>query len=84
MYSPVIDSISFRLLFALTIIHDLESCSIDFILAFPQAKLKEDVYMELPFGFDQNGNRSYTMKLNKPMYGLKQASRNWFDRLPKD
>ena len=80
-YSPVVNWISVRLLFALTMIHDLESRSIDFVLAFPQAELYEDVYMELPFGFDQDGDRSYVMKLNKSIYGLKQANSNWFDHL---
>ena len=64
-------------------IHDLESRSIDFVLAFPQAELHEYVYMELPFGFDHDGDRSYVMKLNKSIYGLKQASSNWFDHLTK-
>jgi hypothetical protein len=31
-------------------IHGLESKSIDFVLAFPQAELDVDVYMELPAG----------------------------------
>ena len=64
-------------------IHDLESRSIDFVLAFPQAYLHEDIYMELPFGFDHDGDRSYVMKLNKSIYGLKQASSNWFDHPTK-
>ena len=38
-------------------IHDLEFRSIGFVLAFPQAELKEYIYMELPIGFDQEGHR---------------------------
>ena len=75
-YSPVVNWILVCLLFALTVIHDLESQSINFVLAFPQAELKEDVYMEIPFDFDQDGDRSYVMKQKKSIYGLKQASIN--------
>ena len=58
-YSPVVNWISVRLLFALTQILNLESRSIDFVLAFPQAELKEDIYMESPYGFDFNGKRTH-------------------------
>ena len=54
-------------------IHDLESRSIDFVLALPEAELHEDVYKELPFSFNHYGDRRYVMKLNKSIYGLKQA-----------
>ena len=82
-YSPVVNWVSVRLLFALCMIHDLESRSIDFVLAFPQADLKEDIYMELTFGFDCDGDRRYVMKLNKSIYGLCQSSSNWFQHLTK-
>ncbi len=42
------------------------------------------VYMELPIGFDAlNGeNRKfYVLRLNKSLYGLKQAGYNWFAKL---
>ena len=32
--------------------------------------------MELPFGFDQEGNHSYAMNLNTSIYDLKEASIN--------
>ena len=51
-YAPVINWISVRLLLALAIIHVLETKYIDFVLAFSQADLDTDVYMELPFGFE--------------------------------
>ena len=70
-YSPVVNWISVRLLFSLTQILNLESRSIDFVLAFPQAELTEDIYMEAPFGFDFDGQRTYVLKLNKSLYGLK-------------
>ena len=46
-YSPVVNMLIVRLLLALCNIHGLESKSIDFILAFPQADLDVDIWMEL-------------------------------------
>ena len=80
-YSPVVNWVSVRALMVLSLIHGLETKSIDFVLAFPQADLDTDVYMELPFGFDCDGSRSYVLKLNKSLYGLKNSSRNWFQHL---
>jgi hypothetical protein len=39
-----------RLLLALCNIHGLHSKSINFVLAFPQADLDVDIWMELPMG----------------------------------
>jgi hypothetical protein len=60
--------------------------SIHFVLAFPQADLDVLVYMELPAGVDpvnvSDGDRCrYILKLNKSLYGLKQAGYNWFEKL---
>ncbi len=73
------------LLLALCNIHGLESKSIDFFLAFPQADLDEDIWMELPTGIVVSGKADeswvYVLKLKKSLYGLKQASLNWFEKL---
>ena len=73
--------LSVRTLMALSIIHDLETRSIDFVLAFPQAELDVDIYMELPYGFDIDGSKRYILKLNKNLYGLKNASHNFWKLL---
>lgn len=85
-YSPVVNMLSVKLLLVIAKIHGLESKSIDFVLAFPQADLDVDVWMELPVGFDpegisQNQSRQFVLKLNANLYGLKQASFNWFEKL---
>ena len=59
-------------------IHDLETRS---IVPPPQADLKEDVDIELPFGFDQEGDKKHVMKLNTSIYESYQSSRNWFQYL---
>jgi hypothetical protein len=84
-YSPVVNMLTVRLLLALCNIHGLESKSIDFVSAFPQADLNEDIWMELPTGIivseKSDEFRAYVLKLKKNLYGLKQASLNWFKKL---
>ena len=56
----------------------LESRTIDFVLAFPQADLDVTVYMELPIGMEVPGSEGYkklyVLRLRNSLYGLKQAS----------
>ena len=87
-YAPVVNWLSVRILFALSVIHDLDARSVDFVLAFPQAPLDIDVFMELPYGFSVDGktdgdSKGYVLKLNKSLYGLKQAAFNWYEMLCK-
>ena len=71
-YAPVVMWASVRLLLVVAKIHGLESKSIDFVLAFPQAGLDVPVYMELPAGVNptnvSDGDRcKYVLKLNKSL-----------------
>ena len=56
---------------------DHELAQFDVPTAFLNAPVEEDIYMELPEGFEQPG---MVCKLLKSLYGLRQAPRNW-DRL---
>lgn len=80
-YAPVVNWMSVRMLMILSIINDLETRSIDFVLAFPQAPLEVDIFMEMPFGFDIDGRKGFILKLNKNLYGLKNASHNFWNLL---
>ncbi len=75
-YAPVVNWASVCLILAIAKIHELSSKSINFVLAFLQADLENLLYMELPIGFDALNNEDwkfYVLKLNKSLYGLKQA-----------
>lgn len=84
-YSPVVNMLTVRLLLIICKIHNLHSKSIDFVLAFPQADLEEDIWMELPLGVeftsDDGSSCRCLLKLKKNLYGLKQGSHNWFKHL---
>jgi hypothetical protein len=76
--------VTVRLILLLAQIYKLESKAIDFALAFPQAELDINIWMYLPIGFQvdtENESKCYILKLNKSLYGLKQASLNWFEKL---
>ena len=76
-----------RLILAIAKIHNIYPREIDFVLALPQADLKEDICMQLPVVFQIDGqteaesNKCYFLKLNKNLYALKQGSLNWYEKL---
>lgn len=53
----------------------------DAITAFLQGDLSEQIYVEQPEGFADGSKR--VCKLNRAMYGLKQASRQWNHKLER-
>ena len=49
--------INVRSLLAIESIHELQSISIDFLLAFPQSDLHVDVFIEIPLGMGVDRKR---------------------------
>jgi hypothetical protein len=79
-YSPVVQMMTVRLLLVLALILDLHTRSIDFTLAYTQAPIDVETFIEIPTGFDIDGNRhDFVLELKKNLYGLKQAGLNWFE-----
>lgn len=64
-----------RILLSIAARRDLELRQYDVPQAFTQAGLDEDVYMEMPEGFEVEG---MVCHLKKSLYGLKQSPRNWW------
>ncbi|KAK8635004.1 hypothetical protein V6N13_022882 [Hibiscus sabdariffa] len=57
--------------------HDYEIWQMDVKTAFLNGKLEEDVYMTQPEGFVAPEDARKVCKLQRSIYGLKQASRSW-------
>jgi hypothetical protein len=54
---------------------------LDFKTAFLNALVKEHIYVRAPDGMDiQDG---YVLKLNKALYGIKQAPREWHEEIDR-
>lgn len=69
---------SFRVIMALTAHFDLELHQIDVKIAFLNGSLDEDINMKQSPGFVEKGKENQVSKLNKSIYGLKQASMQWY------
>ncbi|GJT49772.1 retrovirus-related pol polyprotein from transposon TNT 1-94 [Tanacetum coccineum] len=63
---------------ALVAHYDLELHQMDVKTAFLNGDLHEDVYMTQPEGFMVEGKEHMVCKLKRSIYGLKQASRQWY------
>jgi hypothetical protein len=50
---------------------------VDAISAYLRGDLEEEIYMLIPEGVDKRGGERGYWKLKKPLYGLKQAGRQW-------
>lgn len=48
--------------------------------AFLHGDLEEEVYMDIPPGYNTNLAKRTVCKLQKALYGLKQSPRAWFER----
>ncbi|KAK8556166.1 hypothetical protein V6N13_064247 [Hibiscus sabdariffa] len=76
-FSPVAMIKSIRILLAVATFHDYEIWQMDVKTAFLNGKLEEDVYMTQPEGFVTPEDARKVCKLQRSIYGLKQASRSW-------
>jgi hypothetical protein len=77
-FSPVSCKDSLRIIMMLVAHYDLELHQIDVKTAFLNEDLLENVYMAQPKGFAVKGKEHMGCHLRKSIYGLKQASRQWY------
>jgi hypothetical protein len=78
-FSPVVRHSSVRLLMALAIKNKMKIHQMDVVTAYLQSNLSELIYMEQPEGY--NDGSSKVCRLKKSIYGLKQAGKNWNEKL---
>ena len=85
LYAPVVQWTTVRILLILECILGLKSKQGDIKAAFLHSKLDpdEEIYLEMPQGFKQYGKngRPKVLRLNRRIYGLKDAPKAFFEYL---
>jgi hypothetical protein len=92
-YALIVSWSTVCLLLTLSSIHKWHSTQINFTQAFTQPPINEDIYMKIPQGWymldgslqqhsdPKHRDTSHYIKLEKSLYGIKQATRAWFHHL---
>ena len=93
-FAPVVTWTTIQFLLILSLVHGWHTRQIDFVLAYPQAKVSHDLYMLVPDKFKVQNNdlvmdhdapppwkQKFKMKLIQNLYGLKDAGTTWFNHL---
>src|SRR3954464_2067313 len=85
-FSPVAKLKSVRIRLAIAAYYDYEIWQMDVKMAFLNGDIDEELYMMQPKGFVDPKDANKVCKLQRSIYGLKQASRSWnqhFDKVIK-
>ncbi|CAI7881308.1 unnamed protein product [Closterium sp. NIES-54] len=80
-FSPTSKMTTLRVLLHVAAQRDYELHSLDFSTAFLQGSLHEEIWLRRPPGFTGSFPPSTQWSLRRPVYGLRQAPREWHDTL---
>ena len=78
-FSPTAKLTAIRIIAALAVRSDWEIEQTDVVGAYLNAKLKEDIYMHQPKGFETLGREHAVLHLKRAIYRLKQSGHEWYD-----
>ncbi|GJR43079.1 retrotransposon protein, putative, ty1-copia subclass, partial [Tanacetum coccineum] len=83
-FLPIADIRSIRILIAIAAFYDYDIWQMDVKTAFLNGYLDEDIYMVQPEGFVDPKYPRKVCKLQRSIYGLKQASRSMNKRFDEE
>ena len=78
LYAGVVSPAAYRTLFALAALENWEIHQVDVSTAFLHGDVESEVYIRPPRGYEVRGQ---ILKLNKALYGLREAPRQWHKKL---
>ncbi|CAI7882234.1 unnamed protein product [Closterium sp. NIES-53] len=80
-FSPTPKMTTLRVLLHVAAQRDYELHSLDFSTGFMQGSLHEEIWLRRPPGFSRSFPAGTQWSLRRPVYGLRQAPREWHDTL---
>ena len=80
-FAPVATLEVVRLLLAFACMSGFKLFQMDVKSAFLNGIINEEVYVKQPPGFEDHQHPNHVYKLRKALYELKQAPRQWYERL---
>ncbi|CAI7840827.1 unnamed protein product [Closterium sp. NIES-53] len=80
-FSPTLKMTTLRMLLHVAAQRDYELHSLDFSTAYLQGSLHEEIWLRRPLGFTGSFPTSTQWSLRRPVYGLRQAPREWNNTL---
>ena len=80
IYSPLVKHDALRTVLAIAAAKDLHMVQLDVKTTFLNGELEEELYMEQSAGSTVSGKETQVCRLQKSLYGLKQASRCWNEK----
>jgi hypothetical protein len=87
-FAPVSRLCSVRLIMAIAAQYNLIVHQLDFVTAYLNGDIDEEIYMELPEGINEIGEevvfKNKVCLLKKALYGLKQSGRQWYKKLDEN
>jgi hypothetical protein len=80
-FSPVVKFATIRLVLAIAVSRGWALRQLDVKNAFLHGIMEEEVYMQQAPGYEDANAPRHISKLDKALYGFKQAPRTWYSRL---